>query len=203
MKMRHLLTIILFCAISTLAFGQVDSPARKMPGADTAFKIVDLRSASLGNKIISFKPGGKAIIYLSASSILNAIKESTAGTIVVGDEIIKENNSLSKKIVSLSKKKDTAEMDDVYRFRYIVATELINGHAKVFYKKEKSFVPTISHRLEGYGKFNADRFFYLPNRMPFFSVMSFAKASDHEKSDAEKKEELIKRAEKLKQITEE
>jgi hypothetical protein len=56
---------------------------------------------------------------------------------------------------------------------YLVSVELKNGNTRVFYKKQKTFVSTISHRLERYGKY-AHRFFYFPDKRPFFSTMELS-----------------------------
>ena len=54
----------------------------------------------------------------------------------------------------------------------MISHQLVDGNAKVYYKKQKLFVDTITHRLERYGG-NADRFFYLPDKRPFFAVQEF------------------------------
>ena len=44
---------------------------------------------------------------------------------------------------------------------------------------KKLFVDTITHRLERYGG-NADRFFYLPDKRPFFAVQEFSGILDND-----------------------
>jgi len=82
---------------------------------------------------------------------------------------------------SASLKSDTIFIDIYYKlhhFEYLVSRQLIDGSAKVYYKKQKNFVDTIFHRLERYGG-NADRFFYLPDKRPFFAVQEFSGILDN------------------------
>ena len=133
------------------------------------------------------------MIYLSTSDLLNEINVRSA---TADDNFTKKWKSLSEKIISLSKKKDTAEMNNIDVFVSIVGSEIKKGHAKVYYKKENSFVPTVTYRAEKYDRF-VYRFFYLPGGQPFFSAMIFDFIPANEKN---REEQLAKLNEKLKEI---
>lgn len=157
---------------------------------DTTFIPVTLSDTSKDNKVVIVEIGKKATIYLR----LNLLRQNAF-------EIKNEFNSKElTKIINIldnsSKISDTVYMDNyLSQFDYLVSQQLQDGNALVYYKKLKSFVPTISHRLEKYGMY-AHRFFYLPDKRPFYSTMEYSGIIENNKYLSDPNE-LIKVGEKL------
>ena len=185
--MKISITLLTFL-ITTFVFSQQQSKGPDWK--DTTYILVNLHDTINYNKIVVIYMGEKATIYLSAK--------------LVKQDAIKRSNSFNKKDISkiivllneLSLKSDTLIPDPLIRdLDYLVSDQLQNGNAKVFYKKTNSFVPTISHRLEKYGMY-AVRFFYLPDKRPFFASMEYLGIIENNKYHSDP-EELMKLGEKL------
>jgi len=135
--------------------------------ADTTYILVILRDTLPNEKVVSVDIGNKAIIYLKLKPLLSKAKEN------LKNEFVRDEcKTIIHFLDSASLKGDTISIENYYRLRYfdyLVSSQLLEGNASVFYKRQMSFVDTISHRLERYGG-NADRFFYLPDKRPFFAV---------------------------------
>jgi hypothetical protein len=166
---------------------------------DIKFISVELKNNIKDNKIVAVDIGQKAIIYLNLKPMITEAKAN------LSNDFVKE---YYQKIIyffdSASLKSDTVFIDEYYKLRhleYLVSHQLLKGHAKVYYKKQKSFVDTVTHRLERYGG-NAERFFYLPDKRPFFAVLEFSGILD-DNDDLSGKGHLdayIKEGEKLANI---
>ena len=168
--MRHILLIISTLLITTTLLGQQQKEkGSKSSWHDTTFILVKLQDTINDTKTVAVEIGKKAIIYLKLKPILEEAKDP------LNDFVKDKYNRILNYFDSAALKSDTIFIKDYYNlkhFEYLISNQLIGGNAKVFYKKQKIFVDTISHRLERYGG-NADRFFYLPDRRPFFSVLEF------------------------------
>ena len=168
MLIRHFLIIISIFFLSSSAFGQkTKKRSNSSSWRDTTFTIVTLNDTINDNKVVAVEVGKKAIIYVKLKPLLLEAREN------LSNDFVKDNY---QKIIdyfnSASSKGDTILIIEYLNFRhleYLVAHQLIDGNANVYYKKQRAFVDTISHRLERYGG-NADRFFYLPDKRPFFAV---------------------------------
>jgi len=118
--------------------------------------------------VVRIELGKKATIYLSEKSLRQNVAKSFS------DYNKTEYSIIIHLLDSASLKSDTIILDQYLGgLGYLVSDELQNGNAKVFYKKQNSFVKTISHRLEKYGQY-AHRFFYLPDKRPFFSTQELS-----------------------------
>jgi len=166
--MRHTLIIISILFSTTILFGQ--KPKKRGSSSswhDTTFILVKLIDTIKDNKIVAVDMGEKATIFVKLRPMLIEAREN------LSNDFVKDNyNKIIRYFDSASLKSDTIFINEYYKlqdFEYLVSHQLIDGNAKVLYKKQKTFVDTISHRLERYGG-NADRFFYLPDKRPFFAV---------------------------------
>ena len=146
----------------------------KYDWTDTTFILVNLKDISKDKKIVAVDIGQKATIYLTAKLLRQSSVE------IINDFNKKELSKIIHILDSASLKSDTIYINPyLMYFDHLVSEQLQNGNAKVFYKKTKSFVPTISNRLEKYGMY-AWRFFYLPDKRPFFSAMEISGILDEE-----------------------
>jgi len=157
---------------------------------DTTFVTVTLNDTIKDKKIVIVEIGKKATIYLKLNLLRqNAIELKNDFN---GKELTKIINILDRS----SKVSDTVYMDNyLSHFDYLVSQQLQDGNALVYYKKTKSFVPTISHRLEKYGMY-AHRFFYLPDKRPFYATMEYSGIIEDDKYFSDRNE-LIRVGEKL------
>jgi hypothetical protein len=163
----NLLVILLLFAGPNLFSQQTKRSGRLSSWRDTTYIPVVLRDSIVDSKVASVNIGKKAIIYIKLKPLLAEAKEN-----LTNEFVRTEYNAIIHFLDSASLKGDTIFIDDYYNlshFEYLVSSQLIEGNAKVLYKRQKSFVDTISHRLERYGG-NADRFFYLADKRPFFAV---------------------------------
>ncbi|MBX2925040.1 MAG: hypothetical protein KF746_22755 [Chitinophagaceae bacterium] len=181
-----LLLFIVFVTKSLFAQHKKSSPG----WAETKFISVKLNDPTREKKIVAVEIGAKATIYLR----LNMLRQNA---IDIKDDF---NNEDVSKIISIldssSKFSDTIHIDNyLSHFDYLVSQQLQSGNALVYYKKIKSFVPVISHRLEKYGMY-AHRFFYLPDKRPFYSTMEYSGIIENNKYFSDPNE-LVKLGEKL------
>ena len=134
--------------------------------------------------------GQKATIYLEAKQLRKSAVE------ISNDYNKNEISTIIDLLDSASMTSDTIIIDRFLTdFDYLVSLQLQKGNARVFYKKLKSFVPTISHRQEKYDMY-AYRFFYFPDKRPFFSTMELSGIIEDNKFYSEKND-LVKLGEKL------
>ena len=173
--MKRTLYIFNFILLTNLFFGQTSTPQQnpnpkrdKYDWTDTTFVQVNLTPTIQDKKIVAVEIGQKATIYISKKLLRqNAVKSTS-------DYNKKYISKIIHAIDSSPAKNDTIFIDPyLAHLDYLISDELQNGNAKVFYKKQKNFVLTISHRLEKYGKY-AHRFFYLPDKRPFYSTMEMS-----------------------------
>ena len=173
--MKKALHIFNFILLTNLLFGQTSNQQQnpnatrdKYDWTDTTFILVNLTSTIQDKKIVSVDIGQKATIYISKKLLRqNAVKST-------GNYNKKNTTKIIHFIDSASTKNDTIIMDQYLAYLdVLISDELQAGNAKVYYKKQKTFVPTITHRLEKYGMY-AHRFFYLPDNRPFFSTMEMS-----------------------------
>jgi hypothetical protein len=181
--------IIFFFFLSSRILAQGTN--NKKDWHDTTFVFVNLQETITDRKIVVIEIGQKAIIYLKEKLLRKyAVQNSND---------FNEYSKIIHLLDSVSGSNDTITIDQYLpHFDYLVAEQLENGNAKVFYKKIKSFVPQISHRLEKYGMY-AHRFFYLPDKRPFFSTIEFSGIIEDDKIFSDKME-LEELAEKLASI---
>jgi hypothetical protein len=172
MQMRPTLTTILLLFLTATLFGQkAKKEANKSPWSDTTFILVKLNDTISDKKVAAIDIGKKAIIYVKVKPMMDEAKGN------LSNDFVKDNyQKIITYFSSASPMGDTilvSEYLNLSHLEYLVAHLLIAGNAKVFYKKQNAFVETISHRLERYGG-NADRFFYLPDKRPFFAVKEYS-----------------------------
>jgi hypothetical protein len=185
--LRHILLLFAVFGLTNL-FAQHKKSSTSWK--DKKFNPVTLNDTSKDKKIVIVEIGKKATIYLK----LNLLRQNAV-------EIKNDfNNEELTKIINIldssSKVSDSVNMDNyLSHFDYLVSQQLQDGNALVYYKKIKSFVQTISHRLEKYGMY-AHRFFYLPDKRPFFSTMEYSGIIEKNKYFSDPNE-LIKVGEKL------
>jgi hypothetical protein len=170
--MRHILIFISFVFPAILVWGQnVKKQGNSPPWSDTTFIIVKLNDTINDNKVVAVDIGEKATIYVKLKPILDEARQN------LSNDFVKEDYQKVIHFLSTApKKNDTTFLSDYFtlpHFEYLISHQLVNGNAKVFYKKQKTFIDKISHRLERYGG-NADRFFYLPDKRPFFAVKEYS-----------------------------
>ena len=166
--MRFSLLIILALFTWTALFSQKNNESRKLSSwQDTTYISVVLSDTISDSKVVSVNIGMKAIIYIKLTPLLAKAKETLT------NEFVRDRyKTIIHFLDSASLKGDTIFIDNYFslsHFEYLVSSQLIEGNAKVFYKRQRFFVDTILYRLERYGS-KADRFFYLPDKRPFFAV---------------------------------
>ena len=191
--MRHFLITILLVFLSAQLLGQKPKKNSKKSW-DTTFIYVRLQDFVGDKKVVTLDIGQKATIYLNETQIRNG-----AAARLSNDFIKDDIGKILKFLDSASLVTDTLNMNfpnSFYYFNYLVSEQLKKGNAKVFYKKQKSFVETISHRLEKFGG-NGDRFFYLPDKRAFFVVTEITGLIDDDMLSPERHEEYVKEGEKL------
>jgi hypothetical protein len=176
--MRYALTCITILLLTTTLCGQQQKKTVvRSSWRDTTLIPVKLTTTIKDNKVVVVEVGKKATIYLAIGPMLVEAKEN------LSNDFVKEYYAaIIHYFDSAFLKRDTVVLSnchELWHFEYLVATQLMNGNARVFYKKQKAFVPTISHRLERYGGC-ADRFFYLPDRLPFFATREFSGILDND-----------------------
>jgi hypothetical protein len=168
MPMRNFLIVIAIFVLSSSAFGQKTKRRRNAsPWADTTLIIVKLHDKINDNKIVAVEVGRKATIYVKLKPMRDEVKKDLSD-----DPINQDHKKIIRYFDSASLKGDTISVGEYLYLpglAYLLSHQLIEGNAKIYYKKQQSFVDTIFHRLERYGG-NADRFFYLPDKRPFFAV---------------------------------
>jgi len=171
MHIKKLLILTFVFLISIGLFGQNPTSKRyKASWKDTTFIFVKLQDSTDDNKVVVIEVGKKAIIFLSLKTLLLEVKGY-----LYEDAYSTNYKKIINYLDSASLKSDTILLSNYLNFRfleYMISHLLIKGKAKIFYKKQNVFVETISHRLEKYGG-NADRFFYLPDKRPFFAVQEY------------------------------
>ena len=191
--LRHILLLLSVFGLTNI-FAQHKKSSSNWK--DKKFIPVTLTDTGKDKKIVIVEIGKKATIYLK----LNLLRQNA---IEIKNDF---NNEELTKIINIldssSKVSDTIYMDNYQsHFDYLVSQQLQDGNALVYYKKTKSFVPTISHRLEKYGMY-AHRFFYLPDKRPFYSTMEYSGIIENNKYFSNPNE-LIKVGEKLAEIRKE
>jgi hypothetical protein len=170
--MRHkIITLSLFLFSLTLFSQKPKKISSTSAWKDTTFVSVALDVTVKDPRVVAIDIGQKAIIYVNVKQLL---MEAKAG--LSNEFIRKHHQTIIHFLDSASSKSDTICIQNYYilpHLEYLVSEQLVEGRAKVFYKKQKSFVDTITYRLERYGG-NADRFFYLPDKRPFFAIQEFS-----------------------------
>lgn len=143
---------------------------------DSAFTSVHLKDDVSDKKVVVVKAGQRAIIYLKAKLLIQWALENT------NDFNRAELSPIVARLQSIPPQRDTISIDlnwdnfdywnDFDYFDFMVSEQLKSGNAKVFYNKTKSFVSTITYRLEKYDR-EGYRFFYLPDGRPFYRKSEF------------------------------
>lgn len=198
--MRYSIITISILCLSTALFGQkTKKKGLQLLLADTTFITEELNNFLDGSKTVAVEIGKKATIFLSLNQILPEVEA------YLNSDSFKSNY---KKIIdyfdSASSKSDTIILTNYRDLRYLeflISHLLIKGEAKVFYKRQGVFIDTIFHRLERYGG-NADRFFYMPDKRPFFAVQEYSGILDNEDNSLGKGhfDAYLKEGEKLASI---
>jgi hypothetical protein len=176
--MKQTLIIISLLLLATTFFGQ--KPKKRGNASswrDTTLIHVILNDTIKDSKIVAVDIGKKVTIFVNLRPMLVEARESLSNSFVKDPYV-----RIIQFFDSASLKTDTIFISEYYKlqhFEYLVSHQLKDGNAKVFYKKQKTFVDTILHRLERYGG-NADRFFYLPDKRPFFAVQEYSGILDHD-----------------------
>ena len=175
MQMRQSQLIILFLLFTTALFSQTRHGRSKSTKKDTSFISVALRDTHF-DKTLIIEVGEKANIYISGDSIINEATE------YLSDDFARdEYNPIIKFLDSAYKERDTVSIAfyKISNLQNLVSKQLQNGNAKVFYKRQNLFVDTIFDRRERFGG-HGDRFFYLPDKRPFYGVIEISGIIDNE-----------------------
>ena len=182
---------ILTLLLTACVWGQGE---KKQPDwTDTTFISVRLLDTIKDKKIVVIDIGQKAAIYLSAKSLKQEASKSS------NDYNKKDISKIIGMLNKISTKNDTIVLDQFMKYLdYLVSDQLQQGNAIVFYKKQHAFAKEICHRLEKYGMY-AHRFFYLPDKRPFFSTMEYSGIIEDGKYFSDPKE-LMNVAEKLRDL---
>jgi hypothetical protein len=165
--------------------------------SDTTYVSVNLLDSLYGKKLVVVDIGDKATIYMR-------FKDFRKLCIKNRNEFNKEDiNTMITTLDSNSKNQDTVYIDSSLPMAHIIISkQLQKGAAKVYYKKQKRFVDSISHRLERYGKY-AYRFFYLTDQRPFFASIEYSGIIDDDNlfngSDLNELEKLGKKLSSLRE----
>jgi len=201
--MRHTLIFIPLLFVTTNLFSQkTKKRGSSSSWRDTTFIPVVLNDTINDNKVVAVDIGKKATIYLNLKPMLLEAKEN------LSNDYVKEYyETIIRYLDSSASKSDTIFIDNYHKlghFEYLVSHQLTDGNAKVYYKKQKTFIYTITHRLERYGG-DAVRFFYLPDRRPFFAATEFTGMLDNEDEPFRKGrlDEYVKEGEKLQSLRKE
>jgi hypothetical protein len=201
--MRFNLIIISLLFVTTNLFSQkTKKQGSSSSWRDTTFIPVVLNDTIKDNKVVVVDIGKKATIYLNLKPMLLEAKEN------LSNDFVKEYyQTIIHYFDSSSLKGDTTFIENYYNlrhFEYLVSRQLIDGNAKVYYKKQKAFIDTITHRLERYGG-DAVRFFYLADRRPFFAAKEFSGILDNEDEPFRKGrfDEYVNEGEKLQSLRKE
>jgi hypothetical protein len=200
--MRDFFILQLLLFLSVDLFGQrTRSKENKVSWQDTTYIHIALVDTINNGKVVAVNIGEKATIYVKVKPLLADANES-----LTNDFVRDKYEAIIHFLDSVSNKSDTIFIDNFYNmrhFEYLVSDQLIKGNARVFYKRQKSFVDSISHRLERYGE-NAVRFFYLPDKRPFFAVLEMSGILDDKLSTGPGHyQEYLKEGEKLASIRKE
>jgi hypothetical protein len=130
---------------------------------DSSYLPIALSTGLNETKIADIELGQKASIYVGVKALIDLARGERSAQINVYENV-------SQFLDSASKVSDTVLVGNYYfRIRNSISRLLLAGNARVFYKKEHAFVDTIFHRFEKYGE-HGDRFFYLPDKRPFFEA---------------------------------
>ncbi|HVU57161.1 MAG TPA: hypothetical protein VHD83_19000 [Puia sp.] len=135
---------------------------------DTAYHSVAMSKRIDDPKIVVAQIGEKALIYVGLTPLMTGVKDDTG--------------EAKRFLDSASRQSDTINIDFYYTlkyFEYPISGQLIKGNAMVYYQRQHAFVDTILHRFERYDE-HGDRFFYLPDKRPFFFVMELSGILDRE-----------------------
>ena len=164
--MREFIIVIFIFYTSTNLFSQRERSSWK----DTTFIPIVLNDTIRDKKVVIVNIGEKAIIYLKFRPLMSEAKEN-----LKNDFIRSDNKKIIRFLNSKSKGSDTifiSNLFDLPHFKYLVTQQLLDGNAKVFYKKEKILVDTIYQRLEKFGE-HAQRFFYFFDKRAFFASLEY------------------------------
>jgi len=173
--MRQLQLTILLLLFTTAVLSQTGQRRKKSTKNDTTFIAVALRDTHF-DKTLIIEVGEKAKIYVSGDSIIN---EATG---YLSNDFVRDEYSPIIKFLDSSYKKDDTVLIAFYKLtnlKYLVSKQLQKGYAKVFYIRQNIFVDTIFHRRERFGG-HGDRFFYLPDKRPFYGVIEISGIIDNE-----------------------
>jgi len=173
--MRQFQVTILLLLFTTGVLSQTGQRRKKSTKNDTTFIAVALRDTHF-DKTLIIEVGEKAKIYVSGNSIIN---EATG---YLSNDFVRDEYSPIIKFLDSSYEKGDTVLIAFYKLtnlKYLVSKQLQKGYAKVFYIRQNIFVDTIFHRRERFGG-HGDRFFYLPDKRPFYGVIEISGIIDNE-----------------------
>ena len=199
---KFLISILPIFLLTVTSYAQNRiKPKASAPWNDTTLINVKLIDTITDSKVAIINIGEKAIIYIKVKPIIDQAKKY-----LTDDFIKKDYQIIIDYFDSASLKSDSIFIDEYFKLlylHYIIDRELIDGNAKVYDKKNKIFVESISHRLERFGE-HADRFFYLPDKRSFFFAMEYIGILDKQSMFPNSHyNDYIKEAEKLQSIRKE
>lgn len=143
--------------------------------------------------------GEKATIYLGLNHVRKELNKEA------NDYVRQRYDKIIKFIDTAFAKKDTLVVDDYFsieHFQYVISSQLKAGNALVYYNRQQSFIDSISHRSERYGS-TATRFYYLPDKRPFFAVREASGIIDDPEDMNDNRgyfDEYVKEGEKLQSL---
>lgn len=153
--------VLLLCTLQLSAQQSADS------WKDSSWYSVKLPGSISGKNIFEYNRLRYAVLYLSYDDLKTAcLEQIKAGK--------KEFDDLQLLFDSAVNNKDTVRIQETsYELDWLVSEFLRKGETRVFGTGLKKFIDSVSYRFEKYGP-DAWRFYYLPDKRPFFGVMEFS-----------------------------
>ena len=168
--MRISIVISFLFLLTDFTFSQ-DKGIGKPSFDDTTLVRTDLIDTfKVNDRIICFRSGKNAIIYLSGNSILDTVLKG----LISPYDYERRNSNLINEFLSQYSNSDTIFLEDYpYYFEYLVSGQLKKGNARIFDRKTNLFVPFIYQRLERVIS-TADRVYYFVDHRRFFQVQEWS-----------------------------
>ena len=154
---KHLWSLVILLLYASAAWSQ------EFERGDSSYLPIALATGLKETKIADIEIGQKASIYVGVQALIDLARGEKSAQ-------INRYENVSEFLDSASRVSDTVFVGNYYlRIRNSISRLMLAGNARVFYKREHAFVDTIFHRFEKYGE-HGDRFFYLPDKRPFFEA---------------------------------
>ena len=135
---------------------------------DTSYYFIKLQGINSVGKILQYNSLRPAIIYLDLNEVKNSCTERSKT-----QKVNEEYKELLEILDTTDAGKDTVKTNiNKYELDNLVSELLMKGHARIYSFSQKKDIDSISYRMEKYSS-EAWRFYYLPDKRPFFGVLEF------------------------------